>query len=448
MNNFISQRGTPRLVLIILGLVHLIGFFIIPYGSLSGYFSSASDFASLFGAGDYYPKNLTGLNAFRQASLIHGEATILMVLFGILPVLGIVILLLNLLGHNRGSLIGSAVASLVALADYGMIIGIGIGDYEYIGYEMNPLCFLFLLVSVAGIVMSVIGMQSKPQTGTQSGGPGNPFQRGPQTPGRPFQQRPQTPGQGQQRPQAPGQFQQGAQNPGQYQQRPKAPGQYQQRPQNPGQFQQRPQSPGQFQQGAQSPGQYQQRPQAPGQFQQGAQAPGQYQQRPQSPGQGQQGPQLLGQKQQGAQSLGQIQFQQPQPQQRPQPLPKTMPLPSNHTPPLKSGRIRAIAVNEYKGAEFSMEDGKPMVIGRDPGKCNIILSSSRVSRVHCEITYNAQNGTYILKDMSANATYFADVQRLGGRLLTMETGEKLLHDTRVVNRGTQLWIDGAVFQLD
>lgn len=65
------------------------------------------------------------------------------------------------------------------------------------------------------------------------------------------------------------------------------------------------------------------------------------------------------------------------------------------------GHITAIK-GEYQGYQFPIGNGEILLIGRDPSKCQIVLTQSAqyVSGVHCSVKF--ENGTYYVCDYSKN----------------------------------------------
>ncbi len=61
----------------------------------------------------------------------------------------------------------------------------------------------------------------------------------------------------------------------------------------------------------------------------------------------------------------------------------------------------------YGYAEFPFEKDKPIVIGRNPDLCNIIIQSEKVSRKHCTISYDEATGQYRITDHSTNGTFIS-----------------------------------------
>lgn len=77
--------------------------------------------------------------------------------------------------------------------------------------------------------------------------------------------------------------------------------------------------------------------------------------------------------------------------------------------PPAGGEITCIS-GEFSGAVFYCNN--VMTIGRSADSCNLILNNSKISRVHCIITYIPETDTYTVKDTSKNGTFFGDGQRL------------------------------------
>ena len=72
-----------------------------------------------------------------------------------------------------------------------------------------------------------------------------------------------------------------------------------------------------------------------------------------------------------------------------------------------SDKVRSTIIKgvggQYKGAQFLLNAGKPLVIGRTPDQCGIVLNVSGVSRMHCVVELN--NGSISVRDLgSTNGT--------------------------------------------
>ena len=65
----------------------------------------------------------------------------------------------------------------------------------------------------------------------------------------------------------------------------------------------------------------------------------------------------------------------------------------------------------YAGAVI-LADNAPIVIGRDPRLCNLILGGKRISRKHCSIWYDFYKGMYVITDYSMNGVFTETGERL------------------------------------
>lgn len=79
--------------------------------------------------------------------------------------------------------------------------------------------------------------------------------------------------------------------------------------------------------------------------------------------------------------------------------------------PAKTG-VMCVA-GEYLGVALPLEKSTDVVIiGRDSSVCNLVLSGAKISRKHCEISYNPVRGNYRVVDYSTNGTYIKGGTRL------------------------------------
>lgn len=77
-------------------------------------------------------------------------------------------------------------------------------------------------------------------------------------------------------------------------------------------------------------------------------------------------------------------------------------------------RVQAInGISEYDGAVigvrgylqgrmFGLRPGVPLVIGRDPQYCNLVIMKDTISRIHCTIDYQPSMKMYVIQDNSTN----------------------------------------------
>ena len=56
------------------------------------------------------------------------------------------------------------------------------------------------------------------------------------------------------------------------------------------------------------------------------------------------------------------------------------------------------------GKIIRLKPEQRVLLGRDASQCDVVLSGDMVSRVHCSICYDGKKKTYIVNDLSTNAT--------------------------------------------
>ena len=64
---------------------------------------------------------------------------------------------------------------------------------------------------------------------------------------------------------------------------------------------------------------------------------------------------------------------------------------------------------EYAGAVIPIEPGQRLIVGRDSTRCNVILSSPQVSRLHMTVEYTGNTFVFIVVDHSTYGTF--DLER-------------------------------------
>ena len=152
------KKSTFRIILIVAGLLHLLPFFAVPYAQLEGFMGGLGQLAGAIGMGDAYPEKLTGQAAIQMASLFgDDEAMMLTIMFGLPVGTGLLVLLTNVIGKGKLSYVATILLSLVSAAGYGLIV-VGLQDYAQVGYSSNPVVYAFLGISVAQIIVSIVGM--------------------------------------------------------------------------------------------------------------------------------------------------------------------------------------------------------------------------------------------------------------------------------------------------
>lgn len=273
-----KNKSKIRMTLMVMGLVHLIAYFVLPYGKLSGLMGGLGDLGSALGLGDMYPKNLTGLAVSKMSDMLGGGSGVTF-LFLIPVILGLLVLALNLMGKGRLSYGFSVGLSLVSIVVYGIIMAC-IAAFAAAGYGISFGGPVLLALSVAQFVVSVVGcVKNDGGKAKASGG-------------------------------------------------------------------------------------------------------------------------------------------------------------KNVKAGRKDGKLIGVR-GTYMGAEIPVKSGDKVVIGRDPSVCSIVVKDEKASRRHCEVSYNADNGMYMVTDQSSNGTFGGDGKRLPERTaVPMSAGSTI-----------QIGKDGDVFRL-
>lgn len=75
--------------------------------------------------------------------------------------------------------------------------------------------------------------------------------------------------------------------------------------------------------------------------------------------------------------------------------------------PLPGSRLLCFG-GDFAGGCFDLSDGNPLVIGRDPGQSNIVISGRDISRAHCMVQYSTADGCALVRDLSTNGISFLD----------------------------------------
>lgn len=63
---------------------------------------------------------------------------------------------------------------------------------------------------------------------------------------------------------------------------------------------------------------------------------------------------------------------------------------------------------EYVGKIVRLRKDENITIGRDPAECQVVMESEMISRKHCVIRFDCDNGKYYVTDMSRNGTFTED----------------------------------------
>ncbi len=152
------KKSVFRILLIILGALHVLPFFAVPYAELKGLGSALGQIAGAFGVGEAYPEKLTGQAAIEMASMFGGDEATLITAFMVLPVVaGVLVLLANVIGKGKLSYIATILFSIAGAAGYGLNT-ITLQDFAQIGYSASPVVYAFLGISAVQAVIAIIGM--------------------------------------------------------------------------------------------------------------------------------------------------------------------------------------------------------------------------------------------------------------------------------------------------
>ena len=75
----------------------------------------------------------------------------------------------------------------------------------------------------------------------------------------------------------------------------------------------------------------------------------------------------------------------------------------DYTVPQRQGKLRCTA-GELAGASIILENGREIVIGRQADAANLVLSSAKVSKIHCSVSYDSDANQFYITDHSKNGT--------------------------------------------
>jgi Predicted membrane protein len=76
---------------------------------------------------------------------------------------------------------------------------------------------------------------------------------------------------------------------------------------------------------------------------------------------------------------------------------------------------------EYANATIPVDAGG-IVMGRDAARCNLVLNSGQVSRVHARVTFRADQGQFIVEDLGSSNGVFIGQQQVSGKS-TLASGQ-------------------------
>lgn len=112
----------------------------------------------------------------------------------------------------------------------------------------------------------------------------------------------------------------------------------------------------------------------------------------------------------------------------PSPSPAYTPSPS-----FGGGPMLYCVAGEFVGKSFPIQ-ASGLTLGRDASNCQVIFSttSEGISRVHCSIYFNAQNGLFVLTDAGSTYGTFHEkgMKLTQGQSITLRPGERFYLATR------------------
>ncbi len=92
---------------------------------------------------------------------------------------------------------------------------------------------------------------------------------------------------------------------------------------------------------------------------------------------------------------------------------------------LKQGRITVIK-GPSVGSSFTLDSIYTAIVGRMSKRCDLVITSGQVSKIHCAIKYSDRYHRFIVTDCSANGT-FVNGKRLPKNIgVLMESGTVLM----------------------
>lgn len=92
---------------------------------------------------------------------------------------------------------------------------------------------------------------------------------------------------------------------------------------------------------------------------------------------------------------------------------RTTPLRATPQPEAASPIIVAMS-GEYAGSKIPI-DSQGIVIGRDPERCNLVMASKDISRVHAKITCRASEKQFLVEDLQSKNGIYIGRERINGR---------------------------------
>ena len=176
MKNWMDKKGTCRLLEILFGLLHIIGFFLFPHlklGTLGSIYSAA-------GA----PKYITGLQLLiLEDSVDFGNFSVFGVILLSGVVLGLAVLLMNLFGKGKLSYAMTIVISVVHHVIYipALLLASAFALASMGTYHLGFASGVLIAVSLAEFITAIVGLvtdgKEEPAVGPASNEPGRSGQK-------------------------------------------------------------------------------------------------------------------------------------------------------------------------------------------------------------------------------------------------------------------------------
>lgn len=155
------KKSIYRIITAILGILHLLPLFVLPYAKLEGLLGGLGQLAGALGVGDSYPEKLTGLAILRLSGGMGVEASGVIMVLVLLPALsGFLITIMMLIGKSKVSYIVSILFSMISAGVYGLM-AIFLSDFSSYGYQVGVIHFLFLGIEVLQAAIAVIGIKKE-----------------------------------------------------------------------------------------------------------------------------------------------------------------------------------------------------------------------------------------------------------------------------------------------
>lgn len=101
---------------------------------------------------------------------------------------------------------------------------------------------------------------------------------------------------------------------------------------------------------------------------------------------------------------------------------KSGPQPGERRP--AQGKMRCLG-GQYAGAEFPFKDGETLCLGSDPNLAHLVFSTEETGPLHLEITYQKQEGVYLLAHPAQCQVFLRGQGWLTREVLTVPAGSRV-----------------------